>query len=399
MVYIPPSYEQLQQSTSELQQIFNKAANRYQPPAYDTLLEKISKMQKSYCFRVKEKKNLFFATEPDAGRLEEVACITRLIDNFPETSAGSTERHHVHNIVLGALFYRRKAIEDSYRGSVSSCLRISNERYSALYLTIEEILGLHTDRGEFIDTLTIATCGRAYFEHLRSIESKKQTLYVRPEEVDFFPRLEMMIDMAEADSREVAEQMNCLENIQAIAELLNKTNRDVKIGLDILLTSLSKVMGTKDVLSREEMIKVLQAMDLSPLVKALINYLISDDKILNKSEGPLFMEEMQRNLMVYNQYTLLGAYVMALKKIPAEQTHLRKTLNIAIHAVTLHNALDESARTQAICALNDYLTLPGMQELNTRSLQNYEAMKSELRLQVSEFQHLHDLTTSVAAFN
>jgi hypothetical protein len=399
MGYIPPSYEQLQQSTGELQQIFNKAANRYEPPAYDLLLEKISKMQKNYCLRVKEKKNLFFAREPDLVRFEEIACITRLIDSFPETAPGSIKRHYVHNILLGALFYRRKAIEDSYRGSVSSCLRISNERYSALYLTIEEMLGLHPDHGSPIDTLTIATCCRAYFEHLRSIDLKKQSLYVRPEELDFFPHLEVLIDVTEKESREVASQMNGLESIQTIADLLSKTNRDVRLGLDLLSARFIKAWGTKEILSREDMIKILQATDLSPVVKAMIDYLIADDKTLSPSEAPLFVEEMQRHLTVYNQFTLLGAYVMTLKKVPVEQAHLKRTLHVAINASSIRNALDETTKTQAICALNDYLALPGMRELTANGLPHFEAMKCELRLQVSEFHSLQELTTSVAAFN
>jgi len=407
MVYIPPSYEQLQQSTLELQQIFNKATNRYEPPSYDILLDRILKMQKNYCIHVKKKGNRFYATKPDPDREEEIACITRLIDSFPETSPGSLKRHYVHNILLGALFYRYKAIEKSYRESYSEYLRISDKRCSALYLTIEEMLGLQTDRGSSIDSLSVATCCRAYFEHLRSIDLKKQSLYVRPEEVKFFTNLEAQIDRAESDSRGVAEQMNCLESIQAIADLLNKTHREVRLGLDSLSTGLTKALLTKEVLSREEIIKILHATDLSPLVKAMIDYLISDDKTLNKPDEPLlvekmiedFMEEMKRNLTVYNQYTLLGAYVMMLKKIPAEQTGLKKTLNIAMNAASIRNALDEDARTQSICALNDYLMLPGMRELNANGLQNYEAMKCELRLQVSEFHSIEDLTTSAAAFD
>lgn len=399
MVYIPPSYEILQQSTRELQHTFNRVANRYQPPAYEALIDRIQKMQREYCRQVRDKGNLFFATRPDSVRLGEIACIMRLIDSVPPTMPGSAESHHVHNILLGALLYRRQAIEDSYHGSVSTYLNISNERYSALYLTIEGILELNPSQGKILDALSVATCCRAYHGHLKSIDPKKQSLYILADEADFFSRLEAMIEGAEVQSKGVVKQLSSLETIQVIGELLNQTFQEVQSGLELFTPLVSSALVKKDSLSRKEIIQILQASHLSPRSKAIFEYLIVDDKTLNRSEEQLLIEEMKRNLVVYNQFCLLGAYVFVMNKTPMEQVALKKTLYLAINAVTLQNALDDEARTQAILALDQYLSFPGIEEFCKGRPLDYKAMKDEVRLKASELQNLQDLASSAVTYS
>ena len=395
MGYTPPSCEELRYATAELQQIFNKQQNRYDPPSYELLTEKLQSMERSYRQRVKEKPNLFFALQPDSVRFEEISCITHLMDSVQSTTAQSSARNQIHGILLGALIYRWKAIDASYQGSISSRFKLNSARSSALYLTIEEILMLNSERGNQLDPLTVSTCCAAYQKRLLELGAVRGSVYIRENEVDFFQTLDLFISEADGASRGVSEQMGHLVAIQSVDECLEKMCADTSSGLVLLSSVLSKGLNRKDRLSREEMMQSLETIELSPLVKSMIEYLVPDDKCLNKESLVCFLDEMKPRLAIYYQYALLGAYVIVLKNTPPEHSKLIKTLNIAIGSLSMSNALDDETRLRGLSVLGHYLTLPGVCDLDFKAWRSYNSLKRDVEHQYIDLQRMSELAQSL----
>lgn len=395
MGYTPPSCEELRYATAELQQIFNKQQNRYDPPSYELLTEKLHSMERSYRQRVKEKPNLFFVLQPDSVRFEEISCITHLMDSVQSTTPQSSARNQIHGILLGALIYRWKAIEASYQGTISSRFKLNSARSSALYLTIEEILMLNPERGNQLDPLTVSTCCVAYQQRLHELGAVRGSVYIRENEADFFQTLDLFISEADGASRGVAEQMGHLVAIQSVDECLEKMFADTSSGLVSLSSVLSKGLNRKETLSREEMMQSLEAIGLSPLVKSMIEYLVPDDKSLNKESLVCFLDEMKPRLAIYYQYALLGAYVIVLKNTPPEHVTLIKTLNIAIGSLSMINALDDETRLRGLSVLGHYLTLPGVCDLDFKAWRSYNSLKRDVEHQYIDLQRMSELAQSL----
>ena len=262
MPYMPLSYEELHRATAEVEQIFNDFSRRYCPPTYELLRERCSEMERTYRQHVGKKGNLFWALSPDLVRLEEITCITRLIESLPKTiPPASPERNSAQNIILGALFYRRLSIKASYEDALGgkvlsyapSFVRglFSREHASALYQTIEDVLELNAEKT--LDDLSVATCCRAYLLYLRERGATRKSAYIR-DEPDFFEKLEAMMVRAEAGSRRDAEQVQHLTAIQSIAAMLRKTDAEVCAGLSSFSATLSTKLNSQASFTRQDMI-------------------------------------------------------------------------------------------------------------------------------------------------
>ena len=397
MVYIPLEYKDLHDNTSELQEIFNKESNRYDPPSYEDLCKKVRLMERDYRQRVKEKPNRFFAKQVDSTRFKEISCITHLLDDFQKTASESAEQDKAQNILLGALFYRRRAIERAYEGSVSYCLNLSEPRSSALYLTIEEMLMLEPRKKNELDPKTVTTCCAAYRKRLDDLGAVVGSVYICESEVDFFQQLDLLISKTQGASRDVTEQMEHLVAIQSFDDFLFKSYTDVCTGLVLFSSALSKELIKKDGLSRKGMMRCLEGVELSPLVKFMIKFLVPAEMSLNKESCCHFVEDIGVILAEYSQHALLGAYVTVLKKTSPEPSKLTTTLNLAIDAASLDNTFDEDDKTRlkALTLLGHYLKLPGIRDLDFSNWRSYNSFKREVEKQAADLQTMSEINRSI----
>jgi hypothetical protein len=229
---------------------------------------------------------------------------------------------------------------------------------TGMYPIIKELLAI-TEENK-LDSLNILTRCRAYLQYMRKIQLEKPSDLIRyiPQGGEgFFQKLEERVREAEDLSRPMLDQIKYLTVIQSFDALLAKTRDEVCAGLRLFSTSLSALFIKPDSqLSREAMVACLQGIQPKPssLVCELINYLLPDDATMNKAELSSFAGKIEARLAVYNQFTLLGMYVMVLEKSDVTLPVVTETLKTAL-GITASEVIDDDLRTQAIEPLYFYL--------------------------------------------
>ena len=302
--------------------------------------------------------------------MEQISYIIYLINNL-KRAPESRDYNQVQNVIIGALIFRRKAI---YEASWFS------EYSSALYKTIEEVLGIN--EANKLDEMTIVTVCRAYHDVLRKMKPEKLSAYIGKEDAAFFSQLERFIADAERNSSVVAKQINHLVTIQSIANRLLFTDDEISKGLAVLASDLGKKLKTDTtVLVQQEIKECLRATKLPELEKLVIEYLLPDSYRLSKANWPKFVDYMMNRVIKYSNLALLGAYLIVLTKTPLEQGVLITTLKEAINTISATNVVDGSTQRDALDALGYYLTLPGMRELDFSGWDSYEALQREVKEQ------------------
>ena len=406
MPYVPPSYEELHQATFELEQTFNEFSNRYFPPTYELLRERCGQIEQIYRQHVGRKTNRIWALSPDPLRLEEITCITRLVDSLPKTfPPGSPQRNPAQNIILGALLYRRLSIKASYDDTlggkvlsyVPSFVRsfFSRENASALYQTIEEVLELKADKA--LDDLCVSTCCRAYLNYLRERGATRKSAYIR-DEPDFYEPLEGIIAHADTKSGVMAEKLKPLVAIQSIAEMLRKTDVEICAGLPVLADLLTLKLKSKANFSRQDMIDFMKTTGLSLRVQSFIAELLPNKMIVNQGNCATFVETMKPRLLRHSQYILLGAYVVVLKESHGFSPDLSMALNLSIGALKPGNVLDDEGRKWALLGLMNYLALPDLsRDFDFKLWPSFYSLNDKVKKQVRELVILDDLAQSISA--
>lgn len=360
MPYVPPSYEALRTSTSTLIRAFNRVSERYEPPPYDQLYQQILTMGDTYKQRVAEKPAPLLGKKPEPNPkyteiIERIIYLARHMDQ--SVAAGSAEQIQQHNVLLGALFYQYLSIDASYKetytGRFFSYMNWIDVDTTALYSTLKSMLNI--SKKNQLDKLSIVTRCSAYLEELRKrARGEDLALYVPQGEDDFFQQLQSKIANAEDLSEPMERQIRCLKVVQSFDAILSTTSKSVSTGLKSFCDLLSKTLKTKKELSREEMVAILSKIELSPLTSEIINYLLQDGETLTSEKAPAFLENMLGRLATYNQFTLLGMYVIMLEKSSVEFPLVTETLNIAI-GITPANAMDTDTRILALSPLLHYL--------------------------------------------
>ena len=346
MPYNPPSYAELHESTLALLRAFNSASKRYVPPSYAQLYERIGTMVGKYRQLVAEKPKTFFGVKPEPNpmHIEMIERLCYLAEHLPKSvTEGSPEQIQQHNILLGALFYLYLIIDGRYNGTCTgrffSYMKLISVNASALYRTINDMLGISEEN--ILDKLSIVTRCSAYLEYLRSIGTRGEdvTPYIPKGFDGFFEGLQAQIAKAEDESRPMEQQMGRLRVVQSFDAILRDTANQVSAGLSLYCPLLSENLKGKKELPREEMITLLSTLKLSPLAFEIINYLLRDDEVLKNEGAAKFLNDMQGRLETYNQFTLLGMYLIMLVncvKLPL----VTETLNIAI-GITSASTIDE----------------------------------------------------------
>jgi len=391
----------LQDVSDNLQWHLNKELGRYQSKPYEELVEATLKLEAHYRDNVKKKYYFLTPYVPDDARLREIACITYLVRHLPKTEPNTFKRFKVHNIVLGALFYRRMAREDTYQRSLLYTLTLGGwtEKASALYLSIESILGL--DDKNKIDPLVVFTCCSAYKECLENIKADDKKHYILNEEADL-ALLSTIISESEADERcrILSLQMDHVVSIESVAKLVKDTDGKVRYSLTAFRESLSRALESKETLSTLDLLACLESCKFNEWKKIFFKYLIPKNTIINKENLDVFIKDRGDYLTDFNQYILLGAYVMVLKHEPEKHEKplpdvLIKVLKNATASDTEDNELDDKTCFNALKALNGYLELPGFQVLaNTYSFPawcDFSKFQTKVKEKLVFFKKLNEL--------
>lgn len=383
MGYVAPSYEDLLVATDLLPSTYMQLSSRYVPPDYKTLIEAITNMEKRYVQLVRSKVSRFFTPRPEPVRLDQIAYIAKLEKILPEPLTPGA-LNATQKILLGALFYRRISIKNSYEGIVywmsgwsPSC--------SALYRTIDELLGITASN--VLDDLSIETCCKAYYEHLLRIPDGIRPTYFDESEYD---KLRETLTIYEAKAKPVHDEMRPLFAIQSLRPLLDSVQTDMRAQLTVFDAFLKAVkLHEVETLSREAILVAVDTRDPTPRIKAMFDYLLPSDTSLNRSNSATFLVDMKERLSVYNQYVLLGAYTVALGKAPSME--VRNTLTKAIGGLLPGNALDDEARELALTALDHFLSLPGISENDFGAFGGYEMLQRDVTLQLTDLRVLSSL--------
>ncbi len=358
----------LQDVSDNLQYYLNKELGRYQSKPYEVLVDATLKLEAHYRDNVKKKTYFLTPHVPDEARLKEIACITFLVLHLPKTDPNTFKRFKVHNIVLGALFYRRMARENTYQRSLLYTLTLGGwtEKASALYLSIESILGL--DDKNKIDPLTVFTCCSAYKECLEKIKADDKKNYIPESEADL-ALLDTIISESKVDKRYLSFslQMDYVVSIESVAKLIKDTDQKMRPSFMTFKEKLLQALKLKEVLLNSDLIACLESCNFIAWKNIFFKYLIPKNTRITKENLDTFIDDRQVELTHFNQYILLGAYVMVLKHEPIKDEQplpdaLIKVLKQAIDSVRADNELDDKTCFKALKVLNSYLMLPSFQD-------------------------------------
>lgn len=390
MPYTPPPYEELHNTTANLQQTFNAASYRYTPPTYETLQNCCRKMEEKYREKAPKKARAYYTalTAPflpdpiNPKRLEEISGINRLLDVLPKSDPGTSLRNQVQNILLGALIYRLFAIKSSYTDTMTgyalTFMHLGSEKNSILFQTIEEILEIKV--GNELDPLSVFTCCSALRQYLREQQMEKECPYFRRDEETYLTQLDDIIAKAHDEASSIIEQINQLSAIQAIAQMIRKTEAELCPELASFNTALSHQLKSKEELSHSEILACIPK-TLTPRVSCMMSYLVPDDMKLTKKNIHTFLPTMNSALMINSQYTVLGAYIIVLNERMTTHPLLSRTLNSAIDGLRLDNL----SRQLAFHALKNYMDFPDMErDFDFSSWTSYGALQSKLIRQTTE---------------
>ena len=206
--------------------------------------------------------------------------------------------------------------------------------------------------------------------------------YIR-EDADFFSNLDLIIAKAKLVATPVQEQLHYVSFIQSVAKSLKKNEKEVRDGLNALDKLLKIKLATKDSVKRDEIIKCLQSLELKSGTTQYIKELLPDDLVVDEESSVDFEETMIERLAVYNQHTLLGAYILPLKVC---QTVPYPHLDSAIREVIegLDNTLDTKATDLAFRALKFFINLPGESTIKFDAWERSDAMETDLLNQMKE---------------
>ena len=397
MPYDAPSLAELSLRSEGLQQTFSEISDRYSPPSYVLLRERVGQLEPFYRKKVSAKSHFFFGLGVDSQRLNEISWITQLIASLPKVASGSAEENQLSAIVLGALFYRRLAIKASYTNAsgaiLSNVLMISdlvgNEKTSALYQCIEDVLGITAKN--HLDYLTVASGLRAYHSYLHKEPSSKKPAYYC-KDLSFLETLRRMIIRCESAANPMVEMLKQLSGITTVSTMLRKTDAEIRQGVVAFSKVLVTELKTKDCLSREQTISCLDTLKLSNRVKAAVDYLLPDNFSLTRASHILFEASMNQRLERNSQYVLLGAYLLVLGLQQNKQPALKKTIDTSLNAHQAENAVDDKTKELALTALDSYLALPDMnQDYDCSTWQSYDMLQHFVQSQLQEVENINQV--------
>jgi hypothetical protein len=397
MPYDAPSLAELSLRAEGLQQSFSEFSDRYSPPSYVLLRERVSQLEPFYRKKVSAKSHFFFGLGVDSQRLNEISWITQLMASLPKAVSGAAEENQLSAIVLGALFYRRLAIKASYtNGSgaiLSSVFMISdlvgNEKTSALYQCIEDVLGITAKN--HLDYLTVASGLRAYHSYLHKEPSSKKPVYYC-KDLSFSETLSSMIIRCESAANPMVETLRQLSGITTVSTMLRKTDAEIRQGLAIFYKALVTELKTKDSLSREQLISFLSTLKLSNRVKAAVDYLLPDNFSLTRASHIVFEASMKQRLERNSQYVLLGAYLLVLGLQQNKQPALKKTIDTTLNAHQAANAIDDKTTELALTALDSYLAMPDMsRDFDYSPWQGYDMLQHFGATQLQEVEKINQV--------
>lgn len=374
MGYKPLEYQKLQMETDTLLSSFNNLCRRYIPLTYDKLRERVSLLESKY-EGIKNKWTSNFNL-----RRHQLACIDQLLSKLPEK--GSFEViNQAQNIQLGAIFYRYKRIELSYSPYLYKPYFFLSKgpKNSALFQILQKEFNL-----DQLDDETLATCCEAYKSYLEqadnSIEGGGRKIgdlfpYIQ-KDPDFYINLNKIITDARRRAAPITFQLHVIAFVQSVSKALQKTDKIILKILPQLVTSALQQLEKEPSLTRQHLIGLLALIQSSPeeevatevLKMILPKEIFSEGVILNDTPEEMipFSDYLYQALNVSSNYTLLGAYVLALNKCTSNTSQVRDALNAAINSMG-SNQLDDKSKILALTALKRYTDIQGIPALDCRA--------------------------------
>lgn len=366
MSYDWPEYKPLQDATDNLQQLFSDLSDRYTTPSYAELREKVLSLAKLYKDEVEKTKG----KTPEAHRLDQIACITQLAAELPAPSKDQTTDWGSRFILLGALFYRLKRIDNSY-GSLYGFFGKSKNS-SALNNCIEAICVINDENR--LDDLTLFHSCTAYREYLKSEGVSNTYAYIKKDPLDFFSNLDSIIKKAKRSINadvdiDISRQYNQIFFIQSVAKKLAENDMSLSVVLTNLTISMKARLKSKQELDYDDILKCIEDIKTPPLEKWLILHFLSYEKVVSEINIEQFKNEIESSNNILSSSALVGAYVLSLPKGEPKISCLTQTLNFALNIgkrldKDRRNILDDLSRAQALEAFNIFIKLPGSDAIN-----------------------------------
>lgn len=391
MTYTPPSKQMLQQSTKDLQQTFQSFAKLYFPPDYRTLRDRVDRLEADYITAVDEKPTSYFWGKPvpEQLRLDQIACVTQLSHNLPETSPDEDKIRKAQQILLGALLYRFLQIDTSYTGGVTGSIGIyGSSDKSALKVVLAKLLNFTNNT---LDKQTIATCCGEYRSYLKQNNNFERYSYIK-KDPEFFTKLDTIIKDATAEAKPIHDNLQYVLFVQSVPAFVGKYEKIINDTVSqSLLPMLTEKLQGKTPLDYADIKLCLTKLNLEQSLGSYFDaHFLTEDMEITVETLDDFKTEIQSKMQVLYQYALLGAYVMCIDKckpkIPSEQpSSLCAALQFSI-GVKVENPLDNKSKYNALLALKQFVDLTGESPLNPDVWGGLNLFKAELLRQLQAAQ-------------
>ncbi|KTC84183.1 hypothetical protein [Legionella brunensis] len=401
MGYIPPEYQELQKKTDTLITTFNNLSRRYIPAKYDELRKKVGGLEGKYNEKAPKKSGFFISTNKELRR-DQTACINQLLPKLP-TEGTPTILNQSQNVLLGAIFYRYKRLDNSY-SQPYAFFGYNAKNSCTLFQVLEEEFKL-----DKLDDETLATCCEAYKTYLEqpdlTVENKTvgdQFPYIQ-EDPDFYINLKEIIVTARQKALPITRQLHVISFVESVAQSLRETDKAIA---DILPKFSKMVIGkfTKEsFLTRDNLLELINSFQptMSETSKEILKLSLPERVLPQGVPIPSsemtryigFQDYLSQALTINSTYTLLGAYVMALGRCNSHTPKLKDVLNSGINSM-VENLLDDTAKELSLTAFKNYVEIPGRPQLNCKAWSDdtgEEHMKMDLDIRHNKLKQVSEV--------
>ena len=392
MPYNLPSYEQLQEQTRGLVSKLKLRVPCYIGKSYATLRQDLQILKTKYDEAVSEKPTW---SRSDVGlRHEQINDIVQLLEEL-EPLPSPEDELQCQLILQGALIVRDRLLFANHNTPTSYLAKsslawglsffmdveqsASAEVRCVLYNLIHKTCLAINDENKLDDWTILISC-EAYRDFVNRPDVIKRHAYINKDPKTFFAHVNQVMDNAKPIAKPLIEQSTFMHFIQSIATTLSSFDQKLRQSEDgkpgsALQALVADVTFDRKTCSRKTIRNYLETNgNLSAVCLAYLRMVIWEDDFYEKLIPPQEFESavalVDKQMMLRNQLTLLGAYLLVLMQCEEGGNALpnKDHLIRVIKAVIYKNNANGDPLTNAdynifLEMLGDFIELPGVESL------------------------------------
>ena len=392
MPYNLPSYRQLQEETRGLERALKLSVPCYIGKSYAALRQDLQTLKTKYDEAVLAKPTW---SRSDIGlRHEQIDDIVLLLDELEPLPSPENERQ-CQLILQGALIVRDRLLFANHSTPTSYLAKSSLAWGLSFFMDVEQSVSaevrcvlynlihkqcLEINKENKLDDWTILISCEAYRDFVNRPDVIKRHAYINKDPKTFFAHVQLVIDNAKPIAKPLIEQSTFMHFIQSIAAMLSSFDqklRQSEEGKSVLALQALVADATFDqkTCNRKTIRTYLETKgNLSPVCLAYLQMVIWEDDSYEKLIPPHEIESavalVDKQMMLRNQLTLLGAYLLVLMQCSEGGNALpnKDKLIRLIKAVIYKNNANGGPLTNAdydigLEMLGDFIKLRGVESL------------------------------------